>query len=96
MGKTPKENMVECSFSRYLFDYCFNLAFILYGGNRMKRPFVRENAYDLADMVAKEFAKHNPDKKTIREIQSELYFRTNAVAKIIAQIIETYFKSLPK
>ncbi len=61
-----------------------------------KRPFVRENAYDLADMVAKEFAKHNPDKKTIREIQSELYFRTNAVAKIIGQIIETYFKSLPK
>ena len=80
----------------YFTDLVFSRLIILYGGNHMKRPFVRENAYDLADMVAKEFAKHNPDKKTIREIQSELFFRTNAVAKIIAQIIETYFKSLPK
>ena len=62
----------------------------------MKRPFIKDTAYALADIVASEFAKHHTDKKLIREVQNELEFRNNVVARTLKQMIITWFKSLPK
>ena len=47
----------------------------------MKRPYMKKTVYELADIVAKEFATNPTDKKTVRDVQNELEHRGNVVAR---------------
>ena len=64
------------------------------GGDVMKRPYIKKTVYELADIVAKEFATNPTDKKTVRDVQNELEHRGNVVARTVKQLIDTYFINL--
>lgn len=55
---------------------------------------MKKTVYELADIVAKEFASTPTDKKTVRDVQNELEHRGNVVARTVKQLIDTYFINL--
>jgi len=60
----------------------------------MKRPLVKYNIYDLTDLLAEGLSNPNDNKKLIHEIAQELSFRKTFGAKILAQLCNSYFKSV--
>jgi len=60
----------------------------------MKRPFVKYNIYDITDLLAEALSNPNDNKKLIHEIAQELSFRKTFGAKILAQLCNSYFKSV--
>jgi hypothetical protein len=61
-----------------------------------ERPYFNKNVHDLSLVVAKQFAKHQTDKRVLRLVLQEMNFRKSINSKFLKGLLETYFKSLPK
>ena len=92
--KVYEGGRVNSPFPYWTMSLYMDCCILFMGGDVMKRPYMKKTVYELADIVAKEFALTPTDKKTVRDVQNELEHRGNVVARTVKQLIDTYFINL--